>query len=213
MKKLVVPIVLILSLEANALGHRTTRSTAKSPENSRVALNSRRSESSGRRASALLRGSAQETSKNRSANDILKYADSGVGSPYVWGGSRWSPVNRKILGADCSGFAQKSWGYPKVIETNVSLPSNKRLTTSEFIKAQDAGYPWTRLDKTPYDQALPGDAMVYRTSKGGHIFLVSKTDNSGVVTVEARGKKYGIGYARKSYTYLKNKGYKTIRLK
>ncbi len=145
--------------------------------------------------------------------EVLKYADSGVGSPYVWGGSRWSVNNRKILGADCSGFTQKAWGYPSVLKTDEAIPGAKRLTTHEFLRAQDGGYPWVRLDKSPHSDAQAGDAMVYRGKSNGHIFLVSNKDNSGVVTVEARGKKYGIGYSRKSYAYLKNKGYKTIRRK
>lgn len=155
---------------------------------------------------------AQVLQKSEST-DVLQYADSGVGSPYLWGGSRWSVNNRKILGADCSGFAQKAWGYPSVLKSDEAIPDSKRLTTREFLRAQDGGYPWTRLDKTPHSEAQAGDAMVYRSNDSGHIFLVSNKDNSGVVTVEARGKKYGIGYARKSYTYLKNKGYKTLRRK
>ncbi len=141
---------------------------------------------------------------------ILKYADSGVGSPYVWGGSRWSTSNRKLYGADCSGFTQKSWGYPRVTRTDQSL-GGSRLSTREFYQAQDGGYPWKRLNIS-HSASLPGDAMVYRKGKSGHIFLVKDAQDSGVKTVEARGKKYGIGYSKKNYKYLKNKGYKVIRL-
>lgn len=209
MKKLFFILISITgAYEANAIGRHTVNTLSNAPSkaslqpvtarNNRVATSPKPTSSAG----SLSTGER---------NDILKYADSGVGSPYVWGGSKWSVTNRKIMGADCSGFTQKSWGYPSRLSTDQSIPDGKRLTTAQFIKAQDAGYPWKRLDGVAHSSSQPGDAMVYRGKDSGHIFLVSKTDNSGVVTVEARGKKYGIGYSRKSYAYLKNKGYKTIR--
>jgi hypothetical protein len=163
---------------------------------------------------ALATSSSANSTVTKKPISILKYADTGVGSPYVWGGSRWTPDNRKLYGADCSGFTQKAWGYPTRISVEKALPANNRLSTKEFMKAQDAGYPWKRIDKfSPSEDSRPGDAMVYRSNGKGHIFLVSKTDDSGVVTLEARGVNYGIGYSRKSNSYLKNKQYKLLRRK
>jgi hypothetical protein len=147
-----------------------------------------------------------------SGYSILKYADTGVGSPYVWGGSSWSTGNRNALGADCSGFTQKAWAYPELLNPETSL-GNSRISTKEFMKAQDGGYPWTRLDKLQYTESQPGDAMVRWDGSEGHIFLVSKTDNSGVTTLEAKGRKYGIGYSRRSYAKLQSQNYKIIRRK
>lgn len=207
MKKILLTLISITgSWEAEAFGKRTENVVSRSPAPSKLSM---------RQGATVLNTTTKTASpqpiSTGEKTEILKYADSGVGSPYVWGGSRWDVTNRKILGADCSGFTQKSWGYPSRLETDEAIPAGKRLSTSEFVKAQDAGYPWKRLDGVSHSESLPGDAMVYRGKDRGHIFLVSKTDNSGVVTVEARGKKYGIGYARKSFAYLKNKGYKTIR--
>lgn len=199
MKKyfLIVPALYFLTFEGQALGRRSHGSAQNTTTESK-------SES---HPGKTTQGSSF------TANQILKYADSGVGSPYVWGGSAWSVKNRKSLGADCSGFTQKSWAYPYEQSPETDLPDGKRLSTKEFMSAQDSGYPWTRFDKLSYSDSLPGDAMVRRTSDEGHIFLVSKPDTSGVVTVEARGVKYGIGYSRKSYAYLKSKDYKVIRRK
>jgi cell wall-associated NlpC family hydrolase len=40
--------------------------------------------------------------------DILRYAATGVGSAYIWGGGNWDPNDRSYGGADCSGFVSKS---------------------------------------------------------------------------------------------------------
>jgi len=205
----IVISLIVVALKAEALGKKTFGNGNQTTTTGTV------SQSKGGPISSNVKVKAQSlpTSAKGGNTEVLKYADSGVGSPYHWGGSRWSVNNRKILGADCSGFTQKAWGYPNITKTDEAIPGAKRLTTREFLKAQDGGYPWIRLDKSPHSDAQAGDAMVYRGNDNGHIFLVSNKDNSGVVTVEARGKKYGIGYSRKSYAYLKNKGYKTLRRK
>lgn len=49
----------------------------------------------------------------RAEVDCLRLASSGVGSPYAWGGARWSTKNRSWGGADCSGFVVKAWQVPR----------------------------------------------------------------------------------------------------
>ena len=153
-------------------------------------------------------------------SEIMNFGDTAVGSRYIWGGTQWNPQNKKELGADCSGFVQKSWMFPQKVSALTKLKSSYkidgrtvpgRLTTAEFLSAQDSKYPWTRLNTSDYSQASRGDAYVYRSNGHGHIVLLSKKEATGPITLEARGRKYGIGYTKRTYAKMKSTGYKIIK--
>lgn len=144
--------------------------------------------------------------------EILKYGDTAVGTKYVWGGTQWNPDDKSELGADCSGFVQKSWMYPKRMSPQSKVKSG-RVTTVELKQAQDGGFPWTRLDTTNYALAERGDAFVYRSNGHGHTFLQAEKKVSGIVSLEARGKKYKTGYVSRSYAKMKATGYRIIKRK
>lgn len=57
--------------------------------------------------------SAACTCPPRTDQACIDMAKSGVGSPYVWGGARWSTTNRSWGGADCSGYVVKAWQVPR----------------------------------------------------------------------------------------------------
>src|SRR5688572_23219787 len=102
MKKILLTLISITgALEAEAFGRRSENNISRSP--APTSLNSLSPSTKVVTTTTAKKTNTQPLSTGE-RNDILKYADSGVGSPYVWGGSRWSVTNRKILGADCSGF-------------------------------------------------------------------------------------------------------------
>lgn len=99
-------------------------------------------------------------------NDIVSFACSFVGKPYVWGGTDPN------TGADCSGFTQyiyKHFGY--------NLPR--------------CSYEQADCGKTvPFSDLKPGDLIFY-TYSDGNIHHVTMYIGGGKV-VQARGKAYGI---------------------
>jgi MYXO-CTERM domain-containing protein len=119
-------------------------------------------------------------------DQIIALAKTGVGCPYVWGGTCWDPANTSWKGADCSGFVTKCWQVPAASKTTDCLPHY--YTTDSFYSDTTYWNPITRAD------LLPGDALVYRSGSSGHIVLFEAfTDTSGCYQVyEARGTSYGI---------------------
>jgi len=123
-----------------------------------------------------------------SRDDIIAYAESGVGSPYVWGGDKWDPNNRKWGGADCSGYVLKAWQIPyaAAYTESVGHPYN----TYNFYYEQTHWYPIER------DELQKGDMLVYRDKSGGHSVIYHYGDKWGnAVVYEARSKKTGIVHA------------------
>lgn len=128
---------------------------------------------------------AQIPSKTR--EDILRYAATGIGSPYVWGGGNWDPNDRSYGGADCSGFVSKSWSLTKWTPYRVDFHG---YSTSDFIETP--GPYWTEVDRA---NLIYGDAIVYRYNSGqsGHTYIYVSGDGWGSHEVyEARGSAYGI---------------------
>jgi hypothetical protein len=129
--------------------------------------------------------SAQVPSKTRA--EIVRYAATGIGSPYVWGGGNWDPNNRTFGGADCSGFVSKSWSLTQWSPYRTDLHG---YSTSDFIETP--GPYWTEVDR---GALIYGDAIVYRynSNQSGHTYIYLAGDGWGEHEVyEARGTDYGI---------------------
>ena len=116
---------------------------------------------------------------------ILDYAKTGVGSPYVWGGTQWDPEDRSWKGPDCSGFVGKAWMLPTRVDP--TQEPKDRWTTLEFHDDRD------RWSSVPKANMLPGDALVLRANGSGHIVLFNGLDDNGSFkTIEAKGTAYGV---------------------
>jgi cell wall-associated NlpC family hydrolase len=75
----------------------------------------------------------------------VKYAESQLGVPYVWGGE--SPG----VGFDCSGLVQWAWA-----RAGVTIP---RTTESQ----------WPALEHVPLSSLQPGDLLYYYNLDGDHL--------------------------------------------
>lgn len=135
----------------------------------------------------------------------LAIAADGVGLSYWWGHGRLvdGPANASqagscsgscpscshsgAYGADCSGYVAKAWVVPA---SNASLDTDTHpYSTSDFNDGTGNG-KWATVSKSA---VKAGDALVYRSGGGGHIFLYEKGDAWGQPwAFEARGCSYGI---------------------
>ncbi len=139
----------------------------------------------------LLGGPALAAPPALTRDQIINTAKSGVGCPYVWGGTCWDPNNKGWKGADCSGYVTVCWQVPTASKTTDCLPHY--YTTSSFYN--DTTH-WTHISR---NDLVKGDALVYRTSSGGHVVLYVSGDKWGTAEVyEARGTSYGIVHRMKS---------------
>ncbi|MCA9669278.1 MAG: SH3 domain-containing protein [Myxococcales bacterium] len=131
-----------------------------------------------------------------------------TGFSYWWGGARlpnpWQTAGKSrgtcrsstysghsgTYGADCSGFVGMIWQLP----TANSFESNSHpYSTYQFYYNRTY---WSALDR---GNVRKGDAMVYRSSSGGHIFVTTSVSSWGKHNaVEARGCSYGIVYNLRS---------------
>ncbi|MHC4094022.1 MAG: NlpC/P60 family protein, partial [Planctomycetota bacterium] len=124
----------------------------------------------------------------KTRQDILNYAATGIGSPYIWGGGNWDPNDRAFGGADCSGFVCKSWSLTKW--TPYRLNYHGPYSTASLI--QTPGPYWDEVDRS---ELIYGDAIVYRydNNQSGHTYIFLSGDGWGEHEVyEARGTAYGI---------------------
>jgi len=135
----------------------------------------------------------------------LSIAANGVGLSYWWGhgklvngpaspsqsgscsGSCPSCSHSGTYGADCSGYVAKAWVVPS---SNTSLDTDTHpYSTADFNDGTGNG-KWSTISKSA---TKAGDAMVYRSGGGGHIFIYEKGDAWGQPwAYEARGCSYGI---------------------
>jgi hypothetical protein len=122
---------------------------------------------------------------------IIQYAKTGVGCPYVWGGTCWDPNNKSWKGADCSGYVTKCWQVPSASASTACL--SHFYSTDSYYNGSDH---WTAIDRS---ELLLADSLVYRSGGSGHIVLFEAfTSTSGCYKVyEARGTSYGIVYREK----------------
>jgi len=118
---------------------------------------------------------------------IIDIAKSGVGCPYVWGGTCWDPNNTSWKGADCSGYATVCWQIPGASQTTDCLP---HYYTASAFKSQTTS--WTNISR---DDLLEGDLL----TSGSHVVIYDSGDKWGAAQVyEARGSAYGIVYRTKT---------------
>jgi len=123
-------------------------------------------------------------------DQIISIAKSGVGCPYVWGGTCWDPAKKSWKGADCSGYVTKCWQIPTATKTTDCVPHY--YTTSTF---QNYTTHWTKISR---NDLIKGDALVYNSGSAGHVILYYSGDKWGNAQVyEARGSAYGIVYRTK----------------
>jgi hypothetical protein len=123
----------------------------------------------------------------KTREEILRYAATGIGSAYIWGGGNWDPNDRSFGGADCSGVVSKSWSLTKWTPYRVDFHG---YSTADFV--QTPGPYWTEVDRA---NLIYGDAIVYRYDSGqsGHVYIYLSGDGWGEHEVyEARGTAYGI---------------------
>ena len=126
-----------------------------------------------------------------SPSEIIDIAESGVGSPYVWGGGCWDPSNRSRLGADCSGYVGKVWQIPD--RSAVTTCSHPYSTWNYYNERTH----WDAVDR---GDAQHVDAFVYNNGSNGHIVLFSSGDPWGNSEVyEARGSAYGIVHRTRTF--------------
>lgn len=111
--------------------------------------------------------------------EITARAEAALNTYYTWGRESWIPNTSGTTGPDCSGFVLKCWQVPRTMlyqeengEDGTSI--QPRYTTYHF--AYDLG-PWYSLSSR--SQLEQGDALVYRTSSGGHIVLYAEGDPWG----------------------------------
>ncbi len=124
-------------------------------------------------------------------DQIIAIAKTGVGCPYVWGGTCWDTSNKKWKGADCSGYVSVCWQIPKASKTTDCLP---HYYSTYHYTSQTTH--WTNISRSELKKA---DALVYRENGAGHIVLYVSGDKWGTAEVyEARGTAYGIMHRMKS---------------
>ncbi|PID37927.1 MAG: hypothetical protein CSB49_08240 [Proteobacteria bacterium] len=137
-----------------------------------------------------------------SRDGIINAASTYVGFSYWWGGAKlpdpWQASGASkgscsspsfsghsgTYGADCSGFVGDVWQLPE----HQSFSANQHpFSTYHFYHQENH---WTKINRAT---AQRGDALVYRSSSGGHIVVFESVDPWGKVwTYEARGCSYGI---------------------
>ncbi|RJQ33150.1 MAG: peptidoglycan endopeptidase [Actinobacteria bacterium] len=132
-----------------------------------------------------------DTCSTISREQIIAYAKTGVGSPYIWGGDKWDPANRKWGGADCSGYVLKAWQVPRAYAYKQS--AGHPYTTFSF---KYRSYHWYPINLSELQK---GDILVKDDGHGnGHVVIFShKYKNGSYVVYEAKGKAYGIVYGAK----------------
>lgn len=119
--------------------------------------------------------------------DIIDWAQSGMGYSYWWGNGRWRTdgayrgscsggcprcTHSGSYGADCSGFVAKVWRVPS------STPRSTNLHPYSTWHFYNESTNWSRINRADAQQA---DAMVYRSSRSGHIFLYDRADPWGTM--------------------------------
>ncbi len=141
--------------------------------------------------SLLVSSAAAAAPPQMTREDIITIAKTGVGCPYVWGGTCWDPNNKKWKGADCSGYVTVCWQIPKASKTTDCL--SHYYSTYHYTSQTTH---WTNISRNDLKKA---DALVYRENGAGHIVLFVSGDKWGTAEVyEARGTAYGIVHRMKS---------------
>ncbi len=143
--------------------------------------------------------SAEITLNDARRDAILERARGALGYSYWRGHSKWVPgaampneptqyvAGRSTGGADCSGLIGKVWHVP---DWNTDPEIDKRAYVTRHFR-YSTSREWVRISRP---EVQPADAYVWNDgATKGHIVLVRSTDQWGsVLTIEAKGKRYGI---------------------
>lgn len=128
----------------------------------------------------------------RSDAACINTAQSGLGSPYAWGGARWSTYDRDWGGADCSGFVIKCWQVDRA--SSIYEQYHPYGTYHIF----NTGEHWYSIPRSSVARA---DAVGYSDPDGsgpatGHVVLFDRGDPWGWALVyEAPGTGLRIRHA------------------
>ena len=118
-------------------------------------------------AAAITMDFTTEEALSLGRQELLAYAASFAGNPYVWGG------NDPHTGADCSGYVRYIYSH-----FGISLPR----------VAEDQAMVGTKISVS---DAVPGD-LIFMMDENGYIYHVVMYTGNGK-TLEAKGSSYGIG--------------------
>jgi hypothetical protein len=129
--------------------------------------------------------------------EIIDLAESGVGYSYWWGHGRWREDGAQTgscsgscpncthsgsYGADCSGFAAKVWQVPEASDVSVDLHP---YSTWNFYHESTH---WYRISRSELEE---GDALVRRSSRGGHIMIFAGRNERGYQVYECNSCRRG----------------------
>lgn len=122
-------------------------------------------------------------------------ASNNIKLDYDWGGghSTITTLKHVATGTDCSAFV--SWAV------NQGAPG-------DFITRSTAGF--INTGKTiDYQNAKPGDILVYRANGEGHVIMIVKNDpeTENFTVVEAAGQNVGVVVQNRDYSSLKSNHY------
>ncbi len=158
----------------------------------------------------LLAGlSAAQVTPLRDREEIIRYAKSAIGCPYIMGGSKWDPADKKWGGTDCSGLVGKAWAIAHWVPYR--QPYHPYATVHLI---QTPGSHWREVS---LKSLVTGDACVYRypRNNGGHTYIFEAGDGWGShLIIEAGGRSVGVVYRWRQppSSYYKYKGIRRTRL-
>lgn len=112
----------------------------------------------------------------------------GLKLDYDWGGghANVTTLDHISSGVDCSGFA--SWA--------INQGAAEQFRTRGTISLVNVG------KKIPYEDAQPGDILVYNNGSNGHVVMIIENDkaNQRFLVAEAAGKDVGVIMQNRSYS-------------
>lgn len=116
---------------------------------------------------------------------------------------------------DCSGLAGAAFRYKKFYK-----PTDKKkhvlgtIHFADFSRRKKNGFYRVGKKSAIKNNVRHGDAINYTSSPYGHIFFFNgKMSNGKMRTVEAKGRKYGVGSMVRSFNSLKKRPWHIVRSK
>jgi len=158
----------------------------------------------------LLGGTAAaQVTPLRDREEILDYARSAVGCPYIMGGSKWDPADKRWGGTDCSGLVGKAWAIAHWVPY--------RQPYHPYVTANLIQTPGPHWKEVSLKALVTGDACVFRYpgNTGGHTYIFEAGDGWGShLIIEAGGRSVGVVYRWRQppSSYYKYKGIRRTRL-
>jgi|GEM_PF-4402084 len=172
--------------------------------------------------SSIAISATQSFLEKLSPDNIINYAETALGSKYIWGGDTWNPKDRSY-GPDCSGLVQKAWGWPKRVGYKDHIPSIQlangsetlpKLNTTHMLTNSKHKNSWTTTPLNGNENKVEkADAL---TRPGHTMLVISPLNKSGNYrSIEAVGGKVTkkTAYFNRKLSWLKSEGYKIQRRK